>query len=727
MGRLVRDHRLVTLLGAGGLGKTRLGYRVLEDVAPRFPGATWGIDLADLVDPSLLGYTLAIGMGMPPAADENDVSVIVDHIGDRPTFVYVDNCEHLLEACAELISAMLSRCPRLRVLTSSRQALGVIGERVYAVPAMRPDEAVELFKDRAVSALPSFAMTETNQLAVAELCMALDGVPLAIELAAVQVRTFTPKAMTSRLLEQGSLLSSSARGDSLRHSSLEACIEWSYRLCTEPERLLWQRLATFGGGFPLKLVETACPGDGLEAGEVAQALAGLVDKSLVERDLDDPEGRYRMLEVIRQFGVAKLTESGDVDTWRRRHRDYYLDLALRFDDEWTGPRQEEWIERFSLEHANLRLAFDFSSADPSEAPQGMRMAAVLEHYFASRGGGPEAVHWLRIALGHGTGTPYERAFALRVGCFISALIAAMDTAASMLEELLALAADTDDDRIRAFAMYAHSHVRTFQGDPVTGAEIAADGTELLHRVGHAGREANLHFLRGMMLGWADQPDEAAAAYQRCLDITEPLGERWLTSYSQWGLGVDALQTGQLDEAIRLERAALKAKVEFGDQLGVGLTISALAWAAAAERRAKEAAVLLGAAEAIWDEIGTSVATMPILSRRREIGIATTRELLSEVEYDELHQHGRELPQPDAVAIALGRVRVGRVGPESLLTRRETEVARLLATGITNKEIAESLVLSVRTVETHVENIMRKLEVDSRAKVAAALASEPGAT
>ncbi|HVK20235.1 MAG TPA: LuxR C-terminal-related transcriptional regulator [Actinokineospora sp.] len=721
--RLVDRNRLVTLLGPGGMGKSRLGYRVLGDMAPAFPGSAWSVDLADLVEPALLGLTVATSLGFRPPADEFDIGALAEQLGERAALVYVDNCEHLLDACAGLTAALLARCPGLRVLTSSRQALGVLGERVYPVPVMSATDAIELFANRATAALPSWTL-ERDRGAVVDLCQVLDRMPLAIELAAVRIRTFSPKAMAGRLVRDGALLSDTLRGEPSRRTSLVGCLQWSFDLCTIQEQLLWTRLSVFVGGFALEAVEAVCPGDGLAESDVVAALTGLVDKSLVERDVDDPEGRYRMLEVIRQFGGEKLGAAKE--RWRRRHRDYYLALAERFDAEWIGPSQREWMDRCRRERANLRLAFDFSVTAADEAPLAMRMCTVLEHFFASTGGGAEAVHWLQLALAHGTGTDKERAFALRVGCFVSALNAAMATASAMYDELTSLAEKTDDDWIRAYTLYAGAVLRTWQGDAETGAQLAADGLEILHRLGDVGRAANLHFLRGMMLGWADRADDAAADYQRCLELTEPRGERWLTSYAQWGLGVDALQSGESERAIRLERTALRAKVDLGDQMGIGLTVEALAWAAVDQRRGKDAAVLLGAAEAVWQEIGTSVAAMPYLTRRRDTAIRETRRLLSSAEFEDLVRHGRNLPQQDAIAIALGRTRVGRTGSDAALTRREREIAALLATGESNAAIAESLVISVRTVETHVVNIMRKLGLKSRSQVAAALAAEPSA-
>lgn len=709
---------LVTLVGPGGIGKTRLAHRLLDAVSPRVGDRLWVAELADVHDPALVGHAVSAALQVPVPGEPFDASALAVAVGPDPGVLLLDNCEHLVGACADLVTALLRGCPGLVVLTTSRQALGVIGERVYVVPPLALGDATELFTDRALAASPTWSVAAGEQGQLDELCQALEGLPLAIELVAAQVRSFPTKVLRDRLHDRVATLAI-ARGESRRQASVEASIAWSHELCTEPERLLWHRLSVFAGGFSLDAAEEACHGDGLGRDDVLGALAGLVDKSVVVRDA--VEDRYRMLEMIRQYGLSRLVESDGVATWQRRHRDHYLGVALRFEAEWWGPDQVRWMSCLHQERSNLTLAFDFSASAPEEASSVLRMAALLEHFFASTGGGNEAVHWLQRALEHGSGTDLERVNALRVGSFIANLVGQVEASAAFHDALVALASTTGDPRVRAHALYAESQLRTYQSDVEAGIAAATEGVALLHQLGMDGLEANLHFLRGMILGWADRPDEAAPAYRACLEILEPRGERWLTSYARWGLGVDALASGDVEVALDMERNALRAKAEFGDQLGIGLTLEATAWAVAERRRGREAALLLGGAEAIWGRIGMSVAAMPYLSRRREAGVAATRALLTACEYDDLVAQGRELPQGQVIAIALGDVRVPGATTGHPLTRREREVAELVAEGASNRAIAASLVLSVRTVETHVENLLRKLGVATRADVAKALA------
>ncbi|MFL6062191.1 MAG: ATP-binding protein [Marmoricola sp.] len=707
---------LVTLVGGGGIGKTRLAHQVLE-LARVDPARSWVVELADLHDADLIADRISAAIGAPTAGADFDASALVAAIGEEGGVLLLDNCEHLLTACADLVTMLLRGCPGLHVLTTSRQPLGVIGEHVFLVPPLDRSDAVVLFGQRAKAVLPTWSTPE-DDATVDAMCRTLDGVPLAIELVAAQARMFPPHVLLDRLQDRLSL-TGQARGEPLRLTSVEASIRWSHDLCTEGERLLWQRLSVFAGGFSLEAAEDACSGEGLARSDVLEALAGLVDKSVVLRQGDGD--RYSMLEMIRQFGLDRLAEDADPEGWQRRHRDHYLALAERFESEWWGPGQVAWMARLHQERRNLELAFAFSASAAGEARAVLRMSAVLEHFFASTGGGGEAVHWLRTALGHAVGTEVERANALRIGSFVANLVGQIETSAELYAELEALAAASSDRRIRAHALYAASQLRTYSSEIEDGIAAAVAGVAVLHDLGMDGLEANLHFLGGMIMGWADRPDEAAREYRACLKILEPRGERWLTSYAQWGLGLDALSFGDVRRALELEVAALRAKAEFGDQLGIGLTLEAIAWAVAEQRRVREAALLLGGAAAIWERIGMSVAAMPYISRRRDAGVALIRTALTAREYDDLVAQGKELPQELVVSIAVGDVRAPEVTTGHALTRREREVAELVADGASNRAIAEQLVLSVRTVETHVENLLRKLGVPARGDVARALA------
>lgn len=710
---LAEQHRLITLVGSGGVGKTRLGYEVFDILASDLDEAAWTVELAELTDPSLLGHTVADAIGAPVLTEDFDPSTLIERIGSEPALLYVDNCEHLVGACADLISLVLDRCPQLRVIASSRQRLSVVGECVYSVPPLNPTDAVELFTARAGAVIPNWQPSREDRDAIEGVCSRLEGIALAIELAASLTRSLAPQTIGDQLSDQ--LTSLAPRyATATRRNSLDACLAWSYELCTTEERQMWSRVSVFAGTFALAAAQTVCGVDGLTPDTAGRALQGLVDKSLLERDSADASGRYRMLEVVRQFGAARLSPE-ELREWQRRHRDYYLDMIDRFDDAWLGPEQLDWMNRFRREQANLRAAFEFSVNDADEAVAALRMCAVLEHYFASTGGGSEALHWLRLACAHDAGTDAQKAAALRVGCFIACLLQEFGAAEELYGKLEALDSQSDDPRVGAYALYACAVLRTWQGDAEKGARVAESGIAALHTIGDTSREANLHFLRGMMLGWADRPDEAVDSYQRCLELTEPLGERWFSSYARWGLGVDHLLSGRLDAAIELERTALTAKAEFGDRLGTGLAIEALMWASVAKGDGPVAAVLAGAADAIWRELGIAVAGMPYLMRRREQAQSALGKL-GVPNFRELSALGETMPLADVVEIAHGRSAVPQARAGYGLTRREQEIADLLVVGASNQEIADHFVISRRTVESHVERLLRKLNVRSRTEV-----------
>lgn len=715
---LARRHRLLSLVGPGGVGKTRLAYQVFDTVAADFEDAAWAVELADLTDPALLGHAIAFELGVTVATEDFDPGALVERIGSRPALLFLDNCEHVVAECAALVEVLVARCPLLQVITTTRQPLGLAGEQLFVVPALTEPDALELFKARALAVAPDWQPSADDQADVAAICSRLEGIALSIELAASLVRSLAPAAIDRQLADQLATLAGPS-GRASRRTSVEACLAWSHALCTPDEQALWARLSVFAGPFTLDAAQTVCSTVDLDAEQVAQALRGLVDKSLLERDWQDPAGRYRALEVVRQFGAARLGDEEEVRGWRRRHRDYYLALTEQFAAEWLGPHQLAWMRRLAFERGNLRAAFDFSVTCPEEAVAALRMCTVLEHFFAATGGGNEALHWLRLACAHSSGTPAEAAPALRTGCFIACLMNELGVAAEFFDRLRPLVVESGDESVEAHALYAEAVLRTWQSQADEGARLADRAIALFHKTGDLSREANLYFLRGMMLGWADRPDEAAASYRRCLDMTEPLGERWFASYSQWALGVDRLLSGNSEEAIRLERTALETKVEFGDQLGTGLTLEALAWAAADQQDWPLAALLSGGADAIWTTLGVAVAGMPYLVRRHD----ETRDLLNQRQeplIGQLRVRGGALALTDLVPIALGHTSVSSSVGSATLTRREREIAELVAEGASNQAIADRLVISRRTVESHVERLLRKLQLRSRTEVREAL-------
>lgn len=401
--RLLAATRLLTIVGTGGSGKTRLALHVAADLlgADGHEDGVWLAELAPLADPNLVPQTVAQALGVAEEAGRPLTQTLVDRLRAKRLLLLLDNCEHVLTACGQLADAVIRGCPRVTVLATSREALGVAGETTYRVPPLSlPDpgrvrtaealsqyEAVRLFIERAAAVLPAFAVTNQNAPALAQICARLDGIPLAIELAAARVRVMPLDQLAARLDDRFRLLTGGSRTALPRQQTLRALIDWSYDLLNDRERLLLCRMSVFAGGWTLDEAEAVCGGDGVEDWEVLDLLTGLVDKSLVVYEEQNGTGRYRLLETVRQYAAEKLSASGvaAVKTARERHREQFRQLAQQAGAHLDGPEQIPWLDRLEVEHDNLRAALDDCAADPQGADTGLRIAAALRRFWHTRG------------------------------------------------------------------------------------------------------------------------------------------------------------------------------------------------------------------------------------------------------------------------------------------------------------------------------------------------------
>lgn len=405
IGELLGDHRLLTLAGPGGSGKTRLALRMASKVIEDFEDGVWLVELASLSDPDLVPQAVASVFGVRELAGALLSDALADHLQTRNVLLLLDNCEHLVGACASLAEALLRQCPGLRILATSREALGVPGETLFAVPPLSlPDprhlsaveslpgyEATNLFVDRASAVRSEFELTEQNAMTVAEICYRLDGMPLAIELAAARVKVLSVWQISSRLDDSFALLKGGGRTEVHRHRTLRATMDWSYGLLSEVECVLLRRLSVFAGDFTLEAAEAVGAGGGVEENEVLDPLASLVDKSLVLAEDHGAGTRHRLLETVRQYGQEKLSEAGEEAEAGERHARHYLALAEEADPELKGERQEEWLARLEKENDNLRAAMRFL-LDADEVESALRLAWALwllwwyrGHYREGRG------------------------------------------------------------------------------------------------------------------------------------------------------------------------------------------------------------------------------------------------------------------------------------------------------------------------------------------------------
>ncbi|HLN76064.1 MAG TPA: LuxR C-terminal-related transcriptional regulator [Nocardioidaceae bacterium] len=718
--RALGSARLVTLTGQGGIGKTTLARGAATDHERARREDTWAVDLADLVDPDLLGHSVAgaFGVQLPyGAAGAADVAAAV---ADRAGLLVLDGCEAMLDAAVELVAVLLATAPRLRVLATSHRHLGVTGEVVVPVGPLAADEAQALFAARAAAALPSFRLTDDNAAAVARLCEALEWVPLAIELAAARIVVLSPQGILDRLGDRQRLLAKGARGAPARHRSLRASLEASNELCTPDERLLWARLSVFTGGFPLEAAEVVCAGDGIDGADVLDLVDGLLEKSVLTREDDGASYvRFRMLESLREYAAEQLTEE-QLQAGRDRHLAWYADLVRAAKDASFGPGQAGWYRTLRREHANLREALRHALDEPRHAVQALELVTALEPYWAVTGRLSEARHWLARASAVAEGDAGARARALAMAAWMAVLQGDPGTGRSVLDEAAALlAGDAADDAVRARVLVARAAETIWRDSPGEALTLLEEAVTAARTAGGRPLESSALFLLGLCRGFAGDLDGADTALQECVDLSGPAGEVHVRSYALAALGMLALLRGDPDAAADLERQALEMKMDLGDRSGTALVLEVLAWVAAAERRQERAATLVGASDVLWRHLGVDPDAIPYLSgnrRRSEEHAGIDR---GGAAFRAAFRRGEALSDEQILALALEQTPVEEAPEEQVpLTRRELEVAHLVGCGLSNREMAEQLRISQRTVESHVDHILRKLGFGSRTQVVA---------
>ncbi len=375
--QLLAEHRLVTLTGAGGAGKTRLAIEIAGQIADEFDDGVWYVDLAPITHPDLVAVTVARAFGLPDQPGSTPVDTLVRFIGDRPMLLVLDNCEHLADACAAMTAALLGACSAVTLLATSREPIRAAGEITWGVPSLSlEDEAIELFTDRARQSRPDFVVTDDNAATLTEICLRLDGMPLAIELAAARIRALSPTEIVDSLHDRFRLLTGGARTAVRRQQTLRASVDWSHALLTEPEQVLFRRLSVFLGGFDLDAAQAVCGGHDVERYQVLDQLTLLVDKSLVVAEHIKDRTRYRLLETVRQYALEKLGESGEADAVRTRHRDYYTAGAAQLDVA-ADVGREARLDQAEAEIDNLRAAFAWS-LENGEIEPALRLASSLQ-------------------------------------------------------------------------------------------------------------------------------------------------------------------------------------------------------------------------------------------------------------------------------------------------------------------------------------------------------------
>ena len=622
--RLLAGSRLVTLTGVGGVGKTRLALRAAAGLARAFPGGVWLVRLDQLRDEALVAQAVAGALGLQDRAGFRRPRRWRTTLPGRQLLLVLDNCEHLVDAVAKLADLLLRAAAGLRVLATSREALTIDGEMVLPVPPLAaPDPgqqltlaqlglfpAVRLFAERAAQAVPGFAVTEANSAAVAGICRRLEGLPLAIELAAAQTRVLSPEQVDERLGDRLGLLTEGGRAHPARQQTLRASIEWSYELCSEPERLLWARLSVFAGGFELDAAEGICADHQLAAGQVLELLAALADKSVLTAGHGEGVARYRLPEPLREFGQERLHESGEETMLRRRHRDWHEQLARRADTGWLSPQIADWTARLFREHANVAAAQDFCQAEPGEAEAGLRIALHVWHlYYWDPGHVSEGRYRLGQVLARAGEPTVWRARGLLVASFLAGVSGDRGAALPLLAEGTGLAGRLDDPATSGFAAWARGVAYHMAGDLHQAIAQYEVGLAVLPAA--VGGRVRALLLTGLAhaAGLAGDEERAVACHREIAALTEADGEyirRGNSAWSLYTLGVAAWRRGDLDRATGLHQQSLRLWEGLNRQMGEAYCLEALAWIAASGRQYERAAVLLGAAAGLWQSMGTTL-------------------------------------------------------------------------------------------------------------------------
>jgi predicted ATPase/DNA-binding SARP family transcriptional activator/DNA-binding CsgD family transcriptional regulator len=778
--------RLLTLTGVGGSGKTRLAVEVARDLVGAFPDGVWLVELAPLSDPDLVSQAIAQTLGVRESPGQPLIDTVVEALRPKNMLLILDNCEHLVEAAARVVDTLLAGCPKVRILAASREALSVVGEVGWPVPAFPvPDlessftvaelesfESARLFAERASEKRPGFALVPENVQPIAEICRRLEGMPLAIELAAARVRALSVGELSERLADSLKVLTGGARTQTPRQRSLKGTLDWSHDLLSGAERVLFRRLSVFAGGWTLEASEAVGSGEDVEEGEILDLLSGLVDKSLVAAEPTAGGGvRYRMLEPVRQYALEKLRQDGEVEEVRRRHAAFFLALAEDAEPQLRGPEDVGWLERLEVEHDNIRATLTWS-IEHSEGEIGLRLAAALWRFWDTKGHNGEGRGWLVETLAMDGRTPVpvrakaleglgwmayfqgdmaQAAAAAEEGLELGVRAEIGDNLASTLriilgftaemqgdferatelhEEALALSREAADRRAIADSLLGLGGVWSMRGDSKRAIELFEEGIVVAREAGDAVILAGLLLSLGYELLLAGDYDRGEALNEEAAALYLERGYKSGLEFALDNLGWAALLRGDRQEAKVKYRESLVLCQEVGDQLITVESLDGLACVSVAEGQTIRAAKLFGAAQALRETVSRRLE--PRERALREPHLVVARSRLDEATWEAAWAEGRAMSMEQAIEYAL--LEEKPTSPTSptpkrpstdespLLTRREKEVAALVARGLSNREIAQEFHLSERTVHAHLRTILKKLGLRSREQVASRLTS-----
>ena len=729
------EARLVSLVGPGGVGKTRLAIRAATDLGRGFRGGGWLVELAEVLDPALVSNALMAALDLRDQAAAEPLALVLSYLQDKELLLVVDNCEHLLGAAAQVVSDMMRAAPGVRVIATSREPLSVPGEHVVPVPPLelpspqaaeslarlRQNETVMLFTQRAAAAAGTFELTAANQAAVADLCRRLDGLPLAIELAAVRTRVLTAEQILDRLTDRFGLLTGGSRAALPRHQTLRTTIEWSHDLLSGGERAVLRRSCAFAGRFTLEDVESVCTSQDVPAAQALDLLSSLVDKSLVMKEDAKGLACYRLHETMREFAALKLAEAGEQEAVELRCAEYYRSRCRRSALE--GNRLLEWLEWADLEIDNIRAVLQRCLAR-ADAEVGIDLARSLGWYWITRAT-TEGMRWLDEFLASGGGSPEARAWALFMRGFLAVLKADPAAARPALRAAVAAARPGGQQDLLVQALCMASIAENMVGDRASARRLLDEAQGITTGVAHA--PGTLAVLQARALGGFFEADLDAvrSAASDGVRVAREAGDLYRLEVMLLNLGSAALIVGDLSEARPQLAEALRIAQQIDDRVAQFYLLDAFGCHAALSGQARRAAQLLGAAGTARAEAGANVMPFlaPLLAQAGESAAAA----LGAAKFEAELEAGKRLSRDAALGLALGKtahvaVAASDDASAGLLGKREADVARLVADGLTNKQIGARLFISERTVDSHVRSILNKLGFNSRAQIAAWMAS-----
>ena len=631
--RLLLGDRFVTLTGPGGTGKTRLALQAAAELLELFPDGVWLVELASLADPLLVPQTIAATLKIRESSGRPVITLLTDYLRSKEMLLILDNCEHLLSACAQTITTLLQACPDLCIIATSRETLDIPGEMAFRVPSLSvPDtrhtppietltqyESIRLFVERAEAVQPDFILTSANAPSVAQICRRLDGIPLAIELAVARVKMMPVEQVTARLDNRFRLLTGGSRTALPRHQTLQALIDWSYDLLSDAERALLQRLSVFAGGWTLEAAEMICTGEGIEPDDVLDLLTQLVNKSLVIPDHDpDDEARYHLLETIRQYARERLMEVGGGEKIRDQHLRYFQQLAEQADPELRGRNQVIWLDRLEKEVDNIRAALEWALEVDAEAS--LQLASALFWFWHIRSRKSEGIDWL------------ERALAVEIP-----------------QDDLPL--PPNKALIRGRALNVAGSLLVMHGNPERGEELSNESLTLHQRLGLAGEYGAAHALWNLAQGSSHREniEEAQELSEKALALYRDMGDKFGVAQCLDNLGSHRLMKGDYQNAKLLWEEDLALRKELEDKDGIAWTLTCLGELAFWQGDFERAMSLYADSQSVFREVGNKWAVSMTISGTGSIVLAQGDFEQAAKLYEEALAFGRDMGDLNAIA------------------------------------------------------------------------------